>query len=117
MRYGPIDLIWWLGHHPKIWIGGLIACIAIAGIVSAFSALKRRRQRLAQEATDREEARAFWAADNKVYARRGFMRALIPLPQFARPLTEEQFKQFMERYEQSELAAAAGGRRRPRSRR
>ena len=38
------------------------------------------------------------------------MRPLIPAPQFARPLTEEEYGRFMKDYEQSELAK---GRRRP----
>ena len=76
MRYGPIDLIWWLGEwigHLSwgLWIGiGLMLLALPTGVAVLWDELRKPKQRrLAREAEDR----ALSAAYDKVYERRGFM--------------------------------------------
>jgi hypothetical protein len=81
MRYGPIDLMYFLAQYPKVWITGLIAWI-ILGAAAAWgrSAYKKRKERLQEKEIEPEVKRVYQALLRK----RGLSATLPPLPSLPR---------------------------------
>src|SRR5262249_29122145 len=78
MRYGPIDLMLFLGQYPKVWIGGLITAIVLAaaiGVVALMdgSASVRSRDQAAVQIRRRSPAE-----------KKGLHATLPPLPTLPR---------------------------------